>query len=242
MPRGLVLEEILAELENRQESDDEDNDVELAIIPPDADVITDEEDIDENVLNNESVVQDVAGTLELITSSDEANATVVPPEAKRRKALGDGAESGTLATKKYKCNWYKCQPTYANASEPGKSNEYYVAECLANKTVPQVFEDFFSEKVMDTIIEKSEIYARQHNTINFLLTKEKLKSVIGILLLNGYHKLPHENMYWEQASDVGVPLVFNSMSRNRFREIKRFIHLNDNSRIDRNDKMHKLRL
>ncbi|XP_049770962.1 piggyBac transposable element-derived protein 2-like [Schistocerca cancellata] len=49
-------------------------------------------------------------------------------------------------------------------------------------------------------------------------------------------------MYWEQAPDVSVPLVFNSMSRNRFREIKRFIHLNDNSKIDRNDKMYKLRV
>ncbi|XP_049947675.1 uncharacterized protein LOC126455961 [Schistocerca serialis cubense] len=143
---GLTLEEILAELENHQESDDED--VELAIIPPDADVITDEEDIGENVLNNESVVQDVASTLELITSRDEANATVVPPEAKRMK-------------------WSR--------------------KC-------------------------------------------------------GYHKLRHENVYWEQAPDVGVPLVFNSMSRNRFREIKRFIHLKDNSKICKNDKMYKLRL
>ncbi|XP_049947601.1 piggyBac transposable element-derived protein 2-like [Schistocerca serialis cubense] len=125
--------------------------------------------------------------------------------------------------------------TIVHKREPGKSNEHYVAECLANKTVPQVFEDFLSEKLKDTIIE-------QHNKINFLLTKEELKSFIGILLLSGYHRLPHENMYWEQAPDVGVPLVFNSMSGNSFREIKRFIHLNDNSKIDRNDKMYKLRL
>ncbi|XP_049943276.1 piggyBac transposable element-derived protein 3-like [Schistocerca serialis cubense] len=207
MPHGLTLEEILAELENHQESDDEDDDMELAIIPPDADVITDEEDIGGNVLNNES-----------------------------------GAESGMLSTKKYECKWYKCQPTYTNTSEPGKSNEHYVAECLANKTVPHVFEDFFSEKLMDTIIEQSEIYACQHNKINFLITKEELKSFIVILLLSGYHKLPHENMYWKQAPDVGVSLVFNSMSRNRLWEMKRFIHLNDNSKLDRNDKMYKLRL
>ena len=49
-------------------------------------------------------------------------------------------------------------------------------------------------------------------------------------------------MYWEQAPYVGVPLVFNSMPRNRFREIKKFIHLNDNSKIDKTDKMYKLRL
>ncbi|XP_049808244.1 piggyBac transposable element-derived protein 2-like [Schistocerca nitens] len=95
---------------------------------------------------------------------------------------------------------------------------------------------------MDTIIEQSEIYTCQHNKINFLLTKEELKSFIGILLLSGYHKLSHENMYWVQAPDVSVPLVFKSMSRNRFQEIKRFIHLNDNSKLDRNDKMYKLRL
>ncbi|XP_049942887.1 piggyBac transposable element-derived protein 2-like [Schistocerca serialis cubense] len=112
--------------------------------------------------------------------------------------------------------WYKCQPTYTNNSEPGKSNKHYDAECLENNTVPQVFEDFFSEKLMDTIIEQSEIYSCQHNRINFLLTKEELKLFIGVLLLSGYHKLPHKNKYWEQAPDVGVPLVFNSGSRNRF--------------------------
>ncbi|XP_049861751.1 piggyBac transposable element-derived protein 2-like [Schistocerca gregaria] len=208
---------IFSRLENHQESDDENDDVEFGIIPPNADVITDEEDIDENILNNESVVQYVAGTLELTTSQDEANATIVPPEAKRRKALGEGVESG-------------------------KSNEHYVAECLAKKTVPQVFEDFCSEKLMDTVIERSEIYACQHNKLNFLLTKEEGKPFIGIQLLNGCHKLPHEMMYWEQVPDVGVPLVFNSMSKNRFQEIKRFIHLNDNSKIDRNDKLYNLRL
>ncbi|XP_047110581.1 piggyBac transposable element-derived protein 2-like [Schistocerca piceifrons] len=64
---------------------------------------------------------------------------------------------------------------------------------------------------MDTIIEQSEIYASQHNRINFLLTEEELKLFIGVLLLSGYHKLPHKNKYWEQVPDeFGKFGVFHS--------------------------------
>lgn len=60
-------------------------------------------------------------------------------------------------------------------------------------------------------------------------------------MFSGYHKLPQEDMYWSQSPDAGVPLVFNSMSRKIFRSIKKYLHLNDNTKVTKDDKMYKLR-
>ncbi|CAH2096878.1 unnamed protein product [Euphydryas editha] len=49
-------------------------------------------------------------------------------------------------------------------------------------------------------------------------------------------------MYWSLDEDVGVDVVSKAMSRNRFREIKRNLHLvNNNDFSNTTDKMFKLR-
>lgn len=78
--------------------------------------------------------------------------------------------------------------------------------------------------------------------MDFSLNLGDLKSFIAILLFSGYHKIPQEDIYWEQEHDVDAPMHFNSMPRNQFREINKFLHLNGNSRFDKNDKICKLRL
>ncbi|CAH1997315.1 unnamed protein product [Acanthoscelides obtectus] len=48
-------------------------------------------------------------------------------------------------------------------------------------------------------------------------------------------------MYWEQSLDIRNEFVYNSMRRNRFDQILRFLHLESNESIDKNDKLFKLR-
>ena len=48
-------------------------------------------------------------------------------------------------------------------------------------------------------------------------------------------------MYWEQSPDARIPLVYNAMTRQKFKTIKRYLHLNDNAMIDASDKMYELR-
>lgn len=68
-----------------------------------------------------------------------------------------------------------------------------------------------------------------------------MKLFIGILLLTGYHKLPCERLYWSLDADLSVPSVSNVMSRNRFQDIKKYLHLANNNELDKKDKMAKLR-
>jgi hypothetical protein len=61
---GITVAEIENYLEELEQNDDDLDDVEAVIIPPDIDEVTDEEDIQENELI-QTTVYDVAGTLEM---------------------------------------------------------------------------------------------------------------------------------------------------------------------------------
>ncbi|KRZ74351.1 PiggyBac transposable element-derived protein 3, partial [Trichinella sp. T8] len=49
----------------------------------------------------------------------------------------------------------------------------------------------------------------------------------GLILLSGYHLVPNENHFWSTADDVCVSIVPRVMSRNKFKNVKRYFHLKD---------------
>ena len=60
-------------------------------------------------------------------------------------------------------------------------------------------------------------------------------------MISGYHSLARERCYWSLDEDLHVDVVSKAMSKNRFAEIKKFLHLADNTNLDQQDKMSKLR-
>ena len=66
---------------------------------------------------------------------------------------------------------------------------------------------------------------------------------MGVLILSGYHKLPKEYLYWSYDEDFGLEMVSKAMSRQRYRDIKKNLHLlnNDEAGTTR-DKMFKIRV
>ncbi|KRX94771.1 PiggyBac transposable element-derived protein 3 [Trichinella pseudospiralis] len=59
-------------------------------------------------------------------------------------------------------------------------------------------------------------------------------------MLSGYHLLLHGQQYWSTQPDISVPLVYNTVSRNRFMELKKCIHFADNQMLTKDDKMIKV--
>ncbi|KRZ01632.1 PiggyBac transposable element-derived protein 3 [Trichinella pseudospiralis] len=55
-----------------------------------------------------------------------------------------------------------------------------------------------------------------------------------------YHLLLHGQQYWSTQPDISVPLVYNTVSRNRFMELKKCIHFADNQMLTKDDKMIKV--
>ena len=81
---------------------------------------------------------------------------------------------------------------------------------------------------------------RDKNNPNFHVTGKEIRKISGILLLSGYCSLSEEHHYWSRQQDLGVAIVSNTMSRNRYHEIKKYLHFADNQNLTEMDKMNKI--
>ena len=59
-------------------------------------------------------------------------------------------------------------------------------------------------------------------------------------MFTGCHSLPEEHHYWSTQPDLGVSAVYNTLSRNRYYEIKRYLYFAYNHRLTEGDKMSKI--
>jgi len=60
-------------------------------------------------------------------------------------------------------------------------------------------------------------------------------------MVSGYCTLPRRDMYWSLDADLRNEAVASAMSRNRFREILRYLHFSDNLNLPNDDKYGKIR-
>ena len=105
----------------------------------------------------------------------------------------------------------------------------------------QVWKNLFSEDILEHIAFQTNLYSnRDQNNPHLMVSTKEMRSFLGVLLLTGYHSLPEEHHYWSTQPDLGVPAVYNTISRNRYHEIKRYLHFADNQRLTEGDKMSKI--
>lgn len=105
----------------------------------------------------------------------------------------------------------------------------------------QLFEIFFDESVFQYLAEQTQYYARFKNEADPGITASEIRCFVAILILSGYNHLPSKRLYWDMQDDTHNKLVADSMRRDRFLKIQRFIHMADNNQIDQSDKAWKLR-
>ena len=103
-----------------------------------------------------------------------------------------------------------------------------------------VFKDCFSEDIMNYICRETVKYAVQGGDFQFTLSVDDLYKYFGILQLSGYNKLPQKRMCWETRTDSNNILVSHAMNRNKFEKIHKYLHFNDNSKLDACDQLYKV--
>lgn len=112
-----------------------------------------------------------------------------------------------------------------------------------SKTPTELFEYFFDDEVIDFIVSSTETYAKRDKCAHgFSTNADEIKIVIAILLISGYNDLPRRTMYWEQSSDCRNEAITNAMSRNRFDDLLKYLHLSDNLNLCTSDRFAKVRL
>nr|CAI5857884.1 unnamed protein product [Callosobruchus analis] len=100
---------------------------------------------------------------------------------------------------------------------------------------------FLNHETRNKICLETKRYADQKGFHGFSVTPDDIYKYLAIIRISGYSPVPSRRCYWETRMDTNKPLVTNALSRNKFESIHRFFHLNDNSVIDKSDKIYKIR-
>src|SRR6218665_1620670 len=103
-----------------------------------------------------------------------------------------------------------------------------------------LFEQFFDDEVIELITTMSNLYAAQQSK-QLGVTSSEIRLLLAILLISGYVPLVNRRMFWESSADTHNEAVSSAMSLNRFEELLRFLHVCDNTNLDKTDKLAKLR-
>lgn len=100
-------------------------------------------------------------------------------------------------------------------------------------------------KIINSILEitvfQTNLYATQKEK-TLRLQENEFLALIRINFVMGYHELASKRHYWSQASDLQVPVIADTMTRDWFDKILSCLHVNENHNIPANctDKLYTL--
>lgn len=109
------------------------------------------------------------------------------------------------------------------------------------KSPLQFFKMFIDDDLLDQFVVQSNNYAHEKDATVLNLTRSELEVYFGILLQMAIIQMPQYTIYWN--TETRFPVVADAMSRNRFQQIKKYLHIVDNSTFDpaNPDKLFKIR-
>jgi adenylate cyclase len=103
------------------------------------------------------------------------------------------------------------------------------------------FKKMISTNMLENIIEQSNLYALQKNINKPLnMTPAELNQFIGSVLLMSIYGMPRTRSFSQKETRVAQ--IVDTISRNRWEEIKTKMHFNNNENmVNNNDKLYKIR-
>jgi DNA excision repair protein ERCC-6 len=214
----------LNELLNQTESSSNQHEIVIAIDPPiNANQVSDEDSGDEMAA---PMINNLPGSIlsapaELFTHSDQEDDEDEKPAKNARTTI----------------EWTPLE-NYSNFS--CTLPEWNGSEYIPNEiSAIEAFEKFIPDDIIKFTCHLTNLYAQQQNHI-LNATENEIKCFFAILFYSSYVSLPRFFMYWEKAADVPT-IVSNAMRRNRFVEIKKYLHVADNFHLPLHDKFAKVR-
>ncbi|XP_064607844.1 piggyBac transposable element-derived protein 3-like [Liolophura sinensis] len=124
------------------------------------------------------------------------------------------------------------------------NQDFLETQSLSNNSSPiSFFRAFMDENYIKEVAFQTNLYSTQSSQASGsrappAVTVEEINKALGILLYMGVVKMPNRRMYW--CPSTKVPLISESMSRNRFERIMSCLHFNDNSSNDGTQKLFKI--
>ena len=137
--------------------------------------------------------------------------------------------------------WRKTEPPAIDASFKG--HEFKDPPDEAENITPQTyFCVFFADNILDHIVEQSNLYSVQKTGKNVNTNREEIKLLIGIQIRIPIVRKTVHRHYW--AAGTRYAPIADAMTLTRYENLRRFLHLNDNSQRDneqnKDDKLFKI--
>ncbi|XP_029976247.1 piggyBac transposable element-derived protein 4-like [Salarias fasciatus] len=151
------------------------------------------------------------------------------------------------------CAWHQdnWQPQkFPFAASPGPQN---AAAELESDLPVDFLELILTDELLQHIADQTNLYADQffqahpdtlplgRKNVWKPVSVPELKTFFGLTFLTGYIKKPKLELYWSVDEVEATPYFSQTMPRNRFQLIWRFLHYNNNASHDTTDKMYKVR-
>ena len=137
--------------------------------------------------------------------------------------------------------WRKRNPIPVQSSFTGLE----FSEPPADEKSPRdYFDMIFDSSLYKKIADEINLYSVQTTGKSVNTSKEEIEQFIGILVQMGVMKYPQYRMYW--SPETRLPLIANVMPLQRFENLKRFFHMNDNLKMPKRgevnfDRLYKVR-
>lgn len=98
------------------------------------------------------------------------------------------------------------------------------------------FHQYFDERFFKKVTESTNIHFQQSCNTLLNASETEIRAYVGITLLMGVLGYPRIRMYWSKS--FKIPLIANTMGRNRFFKIRNYLHVVNN--LDVSDEERKL--
>ena len=132
-----------------------------------------------------------------------------------------------------------CAPVWTNTLNPVTIQPF---TSPVGPTVPipespvDVFDLFFTDDILQKTVEESNRYAQQvmgqEKYDNWRkITIPELRAHMGFSILMGVNKLPEIEDYWKKDPHLHYGPIADRITRDRFRDISRYLHFVDNSTL-----------
>ena len=195
-------------------------------LPPEALTVFDHSDI-ETALHN----QDLS-----VIETDEAEISTIDKE------VTDNISSSFNQKKKRNNFLWKNKENIVYNLEKFESNRFAFSDIENLDSPSDLFNYFIDDQILQEIVFQSNLYAMQNNINKPLdLSVAELRRWIGLLFYFSIAPLPQTRMHWSTNLPEQLEFAAKIMSRDRFEQIKRYLHLSDNDNAVQGDKMNKVR-
>ncbi|XP_049770517.1 piggyBac transposable element-derived protein 2-like [Schistocerca cancellata] len=93
----------------------------------------------------------------------------------------------------------------------------------------QYFRIMCSDDIIQNLVEQSNLYCTQKTGASLDTNVREIEKYLGINILAGVVKMPSYRMYWAEATRFSS--IADSMPRNRFDKLRKYLHVNDNTKM-----------